>query len=515
MNLSLDFPDFSQQLAVSRQPALDAVVSRFQAIHREPDSPVRAIHHQPASGGEFLEIPGAVDERLRRALTERGVKQLYSHQAEAFERIQSGANVVIVTPTASGKTLCYNLPVLNLLLGDPGARAMYLFPTKALAEDQLHEFQAAVDEMGSEIRAFTYDGDTPQDARKAIRQRANVVLTNPDMLHSGILPHHTRWAKYFENLRYIVIDELHYYRGVYGSHLANLLRRLRRICEFYGSHPQFICCSATIANPRELAEALTEDPFELVDRNGAPRGEKYFILYNPPVVNRQLGIRRSYINETRRIALEFIERKLQTLVFANNRLATEVLVTYLKDACDSGRFPTESVRGYRGGYLPRERREIERKPARRRDPGRGGHQRAGAGHRHRLARRRGDGGVSGHDRVAAGSAPGAPDAARVRRPRCWWPRARRSTSTSSSTPTTSSDVRRNMRTSTRTIWSAAGARQVRRLRAAHPRRREVRAPRHRGVVPLPRGERVSCTSPRARGTGPAIPIRRTPPASAP
>ena len=238
---------------------------------------------------------------------------------------------------------------------------MYLFPTKALAEDQLHEFQTAVEEMGAEIRAFTYDGDTPQDARKAIRQRANVVLTNPDMLHTGILPHHTKWARYFENLRYIVIDELHYYRGVYGSHLANLLRRLRRICEFYGSKPQFICCSATIANPRELAEALTGKPFELVERNGAPRGEKFFIFYNPPVVNRQLGIRRSYINETRRMALEFIERDLQTLVFANNRLATEILVTYLKDACDRGPLPSETVRGYRGGYLPRERREIERR----------------------------------------------------------------------------------------------------------------------------------------------------------
>ncbi|MDQ6707810.1 MAG: DEAD/DEAH box helicase, partial [Acidobacteriota bacterium] len=259
------------------------------------------------------------------------------------------------------KTLCYNLPVLDLLLRDPGARAMYLFPTKALAEDQLHEFQTLVDETGSDLRAFTYDGDTPQDARKAIRQRANVVFTNPDMLHAGILPHHTKWAKLFENLRYIVIDELHYYRGVYGSHLANVLRRLRRICEFYNANPLFICCSATIANPKELAESLTGQPFHMVDRNGAPSGEKFFIFYNPPVVNRQLGIRRSYINETRRLALEFIDRGQQTLVFANSRLATEVLVTYLKDACDNGRIPSETVRGYRGGYLPRERREIERR----------------------------------------------------------------------------------------------------------------------------------------------------------
>jgi DEAD/DEAH box helicase domain-containing protein len=361
MDLSLGFPEFSQELAVPRKPSLEAVVARFQSVHQEPDSAVRAIHHQPAAEGVYAEIPAAVDARLRAALEKRGISRLYSHQAEAFGEIEQGRNVVIVTPTASGKTLCYNLPVLNRLLGDPGARAMYLFPTKALAEDQLHEFQSLVEEMCLEIRAFTYDGDTPQDARKAIRQRANVVLTNPDMLHTGILPHHTRWAKYFESLRYIVIDELHYYRGVYGSHLANLLRRLKRICEFYGSKPQFICSTATIANPRELAEALTGEAFTLVERNGAPRGEKFFIFYNPPVVNRQLGIRRSYIHESRRVALEFIERNLQTLVFANNRLATEVLVTYLKDACDRGPAGGETVRGYRGGYLPRERREIERR----------------------------------------------------------------------------------------------------------------------------------------------------------
>jgi DEAD/DEAH box helicase domain-containing protein len=360
-NLSLGFPEFSRELALTPKQSLEAVVSGFRQLHQEPDSAVRAIHHQPPAEGVFADIPATVDARLRAAMEKRGIARLYSHQAEAFDAIQAGKNVVIVTPTASGKTLCYNLPVLNLLLRDDGARAMYVFPTKALAEDQLHEFQGAVEEMGSEIRAFTYDGDTPQDARRAIRQKANVVLTNPDMLHSGILPHHTKWARYFENLRYIVIDELHYYRGVYGSHFANLLRRLARICEFYNSKPQFICCSATIANPRELAESLTGEKFDLVERNGAPRGEKFFIFYNPPVVNRQLGIRRSYIAETRRMALKFIENHLQTLVFANNRLATEVLVTYLKDACDRGPIPSETVRGYRGGYLPRERREIERK----------------------------------------------------------------------------------------------------------------------------------------------------------
>jgi len=361
MNLTLGFPEFSEERALARHPDLKHVLAHFEALMERHEGPVRSIRHLAARPGEYRDVPATVRPPLREALNRRGIEKLYLHQAEAFELVTGGKNVVVVTPTASGKTLCYNLPVLNRMLEEPETRAMYLFPTKALAEDQLHELQAAIDALGADIRAFTYDGDTPQDARKAIRQRANLVLTNPDMLHTGILPHHTRWAKLFENLRYFIIDELHTYRGVYGSHLANLIRRLKRICEFYGSRPQFICSSATIANPRELAEALTESSFEMVDRNGAPGGEKYFVFYNPPVVNRQLGIRRSYINESRRIALEFIGRELQTLVFANSRLATEVLVTYLKDACERTPAGGDIVRGYRGGYLPRERREIERK----------------------------------------------------------------------------------------------------------------------------------------------------------
>ena len=246
MNLSLG-------LELAPRAGIEASLARFEKWMAAPDSPIRAIRCLPAREGEYRDLPDSVQPVLRSTLAQRGIERLYAHQADAFEATAAGQNVVIVTPTASGKTLCYNLPVLNCILTDPNARAMYLFPTKALAEDQLHEFQATVDAMGSDIRAFTYDGDTPQDARRAIRERANVILTNPDMLHTGILPHHTKWAKCFENLRYIVIDELHYYRGVYGSHLANLLRRVRRICEFYGSKPQFICCSATIANPRELA----------------------------------------------------------------------------------------------------------------------------------------------------------------------------------------------------------------------------------------------------------------------
>ncbi|MGH9672655.1 MAG: DEAD/DEAH box helicase, partial [Bryobacteraceae bacterium] len=351
MSLLLEFP----------KPENQTAVERFRALQAAPDSPVRVVHHQPAREAQVVPLPESVDLRLRGALEARGITGLYTHQADAFQAVLDGRDVVIVTPTASGKTLCYNLPVLQGLMADPGQRALYLFPTKALAMDQLAALDAIIQGAGGGIGAFTFDGDTPQDARKAIRERAAIVLTNPDMLHSGILPHHTRWAKCFEQLRYIVIDELHMCRGIYGSHVANILRRLKRICDFYGSRPQFIACSATIANPRELAEALAGREFTLIDRNGAPSGEKYFVFYNPPVVNRQLGIRRSYLHESRRLAAELIRGGEQTLVFANSRLATELLITYLKSDLDRGARGAEAVRGYRGGYLPRERREIERK----------------------------------------------------------------------------------------------------------------------------------------------------------
>lgn len=364
MNLDL----FGQTAEASESPnekSLDlpspvhALAARFQESLQQDRSPVRAVRHQPAKEARFVSFPEALNPALRAALAERGIENLYTHQAAAVEHALTGKNTVVVTPTASGKTLCYNLPVVHTILSEAGARAIYLFPTKALAEDQRLELQRLNDSLGGPLLCHTYDGDTPQDARRAIRDRANIVMTNPDMLHTGILPHHTKWVKLFENLRYFVIDELHYYRGVYGSHLANILRRLKRICEFYGSKPQFICCSATIANPKDLAEAITEEAFELVDDNGAPSGDNYFIFYNPPVVNRQLGIRRSYLHETRQIALEFIRQKQQTLVFTNNRLATEILTTYLKDACSQLPFSHEAVRGYRGGYLPKERRHIE------------------------------------------------------------------------------------------------------------------------------------------------------------
>jgi len=334
-----------------RSGGLDADDPVVTAMHRM--EPVEAVY------AGWPEIAPAVVE----AYAERGIAQPYSHQAEAIHHALAGRNVVIITPTASGKTFCYNVPVLSEIVNNPGARALYLFPTKALAQDQLAELYAistAISGAEREIGVFTYDGDTPNDARRAIRGKANIVLTNPDMVHSGILPHHPRWAKLFENLRYVVIDELHAYRGVFGSHLANIARRLHRICRHYGSDPVFICSSATIANPRELAEKLVGEPFELVDRSGAPRGEKFFLFVNPPVVNAQLGIRRSYLAETRRVAGEFLKRGLQAIVFAQSRLSTEILTTYLKEAFEGPPGSPETIRGYRGGYLPLRRREIER-----------------------------------------------------------------------------------------------------------------------------------------------------------
>jgi DEAD/DEAH box helicase domain-containing protein len=347
--------------------ALDEALERLthSSLDR-PDTPdlhVTALRRLPQVPAQFAPFPESLDDRLRAALISRGIAQLYSHQAESIGHAMAGRNVVVITPTASGKTLCYNAPVLDAILRDPASRALYLFPTKALAQDQLAELQTmceALARTGDRVGVFTYDGDTPQDARRSIRSRAQVVLSNPDMLHSGILPHHPRWAKLFENLRYVVIDELHAFRGVFGSHLCNVLRRLRRICRHYGSNPAFLCSSATIANPRELAERLTGQPFELVDQSGAPRGEKLFVFVNPPVVNQQLGIRRSYLGETRRIALEFLKRHLQVIVFAQSRLATEILTTYLKDDFDRLPGDAERIRGYRGGYLPNHRREIER-----------------------------------------------------------------------------------------------------------------------------------------------------------
>ncbi len=345
--------------------ALGSLVPGWTAAEREaPDAVITAVRRLEAAEARLAPFPGGLEPRLLATLNARGIGSLYTHQAESVAHTLAGRHVVVTTPTASGKTLCYNVPVLNALIADPSARAIYLFPTKALAQDQLAELdrlsQLLHEATGVDLGVFTYDGDTPEDARRAIRARARIVLTNPDMLHSGILPHHPRWARLFENLRYIVLDELHTYRGVFGSHLANVLRRLRRICRHYGASPQFICSSATIANPRELAERLTEERFEVVAQSGAPSGEKFFVFVNPPVVNQQLGIRRSYLAETRRVSLEFLRLGLQLIVFAPSRLATEILTRYLKDAFDHAPGASDVIRGYRGGYLPQRRREIEK-----------------------------------------------------------------------------------------------------------------------------------------------------------
>jgi len=314
----------------------------------------------PAQEGHYREYPPGIHPALIKALKEKGFLKLYTHQHLSWQLLQEGKNIVVVTPTASGKTLCYNLPVMDSILKNPSSRSIYLFPTKALAQDQRAELDETSKLLPEEIRIFTYDGDTPQDARKAIRARGHIILTNPDMLHTGILPHHTKWIKLFENLKYIVIDELHGYGGIFGSHLANILRRLKRITKFFGSSPQFILCSATIANPKELAQKMTEEEVSLVDNNGAPCGEKHFIFYNPPVVNKLLGIRRSYVNETRRVASVFLKNGLQTIVFARSRLITEVLLTYLKEDVEQNINQEGLIRGYRGGYLPLKRREIEK-----------------------------------------------------------------------------------------------------------------------------------------------------------
>lgn len=314
----------------------------------------------PAKPAVYAPFPEALDPRLHALLEKRGIHQLYSHQAHAVREVLSGRDVVVVTPTASGKTMCYNLPVLDAILKNPDARALYLFPTKALSADQVSELYELIELAGLDIKTYTYDGDTPAAARKAVRQAGHIVVTNPDMLHSGILPHHTTWVKLFENLRYIVIDEIHTYRGVFGSNLANVLRRLLRLCEFYGSHPQFILCSATIANPQELAQTLTGRDVTMVDDNGAPQGVRHFVFYNPPVVNRQLGIRQGVIGEARNIAGMLLKCGIQTITFARSRLTVEVLTKYLKDLVRDPLGNAGRVRGYRGGYLPTQRREIER-----------------------------------------------------------------------------------------------------------------------------------------------------------
>ena len=307
----------------------------------------------------YAPFPENLHLAIVQSLKKKGIKQLYTHQAAAFETVSRGEHVVVVTPTASGKTLAYNLPVFNTLMHDPEARALYLFPTKALSQDQLKEIEDLNGKLQLRTKAYTFDGDTPADIRRTIRTAGNLVVTNPDMLHQGILPHHTLWIKLFENLKYVIIDELHMYRGVFGSHVANLIARLKRLCAFYGSSPRFIMSSATIHNPGELAQTIIGDKVTLIDDNGAPAGEKHFLMYNPPVVNAELGLRRGVVNEVKQITRKIVPTGAQIIIFARSRMRVELIVTYLQDIAGELGLRKDQIRGYRGGFLPKERRRIE------------------------------------------------------------------------------------------------------------------------------------------------------------
>ncbi|MDI7274413.1 MAG: DEAD/DEAH box helicase [Anaerolineae bacterium] len=350
------------QAEAASRPARADVETALESLRGAPQvlQGLTAWRRLMARDATFGTWPEGVAPQVLAALKRRAVHRPYIHQSLAIEHALAGRNVVVVTGTASGKTLCYNVPVLTALLAEPRARAMYLFPTKALTQDQV----AALSELAAaaevDLPIHSYDGDTEVDVRPMVRSRARVLLTNPDMLHTGILPHHTKWASFFQGLQYVVLDELHTYRGVFGSHMANVLRRLQRVCRFYGSDPRFICCSATIANPRELATALLGQPVSVVDEDGAPRGDRHILFYNPPIVDRALGIRRSPILEGRALAERLIDRGLQTIVFARSRVSAEVLLTYLLADARRRNWGAQTVRGYRGGYLATERRQVER-----------------------------------------------------------------------------------------------------------------------------------------------------------
>ena len=333
-------------------------------LRADPEFRERVTHWEvvPAREGTYADIPPEVDPRIRAALQSRGITRIYSHQLATWNEVRAGRSVVLVSPTASGKTLAYNLPVLQALLDDPDARALYLFPTKALSQDQQSELSEVVLGGTLPLKVFTYDGDTPGSIRISARDEGRIIITNPDMLHTGILPNHTKWIKALSHLRFVVIDEMHSYRGVFGSHMTSVIRRLKRIVGFHGASPIFICCSATIGNPHELARRILEQDVTLIDQNGAPSGERHFVLYNPPLVDRVQGIRRSVVLECQRIATRLLKMGVKTIVFARSRVRTELIASYIRDSLKS--FYTDNhgitVQSYRGGYLPNERRAIEK-----------------------------------------------------------------------------------------------------------------------------------------------------------
>ena len=361
--MSIDFFDFSANFCYNvPMSARENLEEILESPEFAPNIVVNRL--LPAQEGSFAPFPPGIDDRIAVALQKRGIDRLYTHQAEVWEQAREGKNVVVVTPTASGKTLCYNLPCLQTLLADESARCLYLFPTKALSQDQQSELNELTggEGEGLNIKIATYDGDTPESLRVSARDTGRIIISNPDMLHAGILPNHPKWIKFFSKLKFIVIDEAHAYRGVLGSHVANVIRRLRRVAAFYGASPQFILCSATIGNPKELAEALIGLPVTLIDKNGAPRGEKRIILYNPPLVDAVQGIRRSVVTESRRWMIALLRAGIKTILFAHSRIRTEVAASYVNE--DLANIYTDNsrirVEPYRGGLLPNERREIER-----------------------------------------------------------------------------------------------------------------------------------------------------------
>ena len=358
----------SAPISPTDQPSVHRSIPTFvNKLKVEFPQQIRAHLFVPGSEGTFAPFPPALDRRLSSALVARGISALYSHQRDAWASIvERERDTVVVTPTASGKSLCYHLPAFHTATAGTRAdgtlpgKSLYLFPTKALAQDQMHELVELSHAAQLGLRIHTFDGDTPGEIRRAVRESADIVISNPDMLHQGILPHHTKWAQFFESLRYVVIDELHGYRGVFGSHVANVIRRMERICRFYGVRPTYIFCSATIANPGQLASQLLGRPVDVIDRNGAPSGDKHVLLWNPPVVNEALGLRAPARRETTAIAASAVNCGFKTIVFARTRTTVEVLAKYLKDRFDQDPRKPSRIKAYRGGYLPGERRQVER-----------------------------------------------------------------------------------------------------------------------------------------------------------
>jgi DEAD/DEAH box helicase domain-containing protein len=336
---------------------IDGILSR-------PDIAPHVAHIEtmPAREAVWAPLPSDLDPRLLAALAAKGYDRLYSHQREAYDTVRSGRNAVVVTPTASGKTLCYNLPVVQTLLEDPKARALYLFPTKALSQDQQSELNEVALGGSLPLQVYTYDGDTPDSLRVAAREGGRIVISNPDMIHAGVLPNHAKWIRFFSGLRYVVIDEMHAYRGVFGSHVADVIRRLKRVAAFYGAKPVFILCSATIGNPAELASSLVEEDVVAITNNGAPRGERRVVFYNPPLVDPVQGIRKSSATESERLALALLREGVKTILFARSRLKVELIASYISESLanlytDNSRI---KVSPYRSGLLPSERRAIEK-----------------------------------------------------------------------------------------------------------------------------------------------------------